>query len=67
MPNAAAELILISLTMIVIDAHYARITAAAGGVPDAILFGRFLYCQAIQAGLMGRFGVWFVGYSTVAY
>ena len=67
MPNAAAEPILNSFIMSVIDAHYARITAAAGGVPNAILFGRFLYCQAIQAGLMGRFGVWFVGYSTVAY
>ncbi|MDA1283168.1 MAG: hypothetical protein O2921_11230 [Chloroflexi bacterium] len=53
--------------MSVIDAHYARITADAGGVSDAILFGRFLYCQAIQAGLMGRFGVWFVGYSTITY
>ena len=66
MPNAAAELILNSLTMSVIDAHYARITAASCGVPEAILFGRFLYCQAIEAGLMGRFGVWLVRYSAVA-
>jgi hypothetical protein len=66
-PNAAAELILNSFTMSVIDAHYTRITADAGGILEIILLGRFLCCQAMQAGLMGRFGVWSVGYSTVAY
>jgi hypothetical protein len=66
-PNAAAELILDSSTMSVIDAHYTRITADAGGIPEVMLLGRFLCCQAIQAGLMGRFGVWSVGYTTVAY
>ena len=66
MPSAAAEPIMNSRTMRVIEAHYAQITAAASGVPKAILFGAFLHCQAIQAGLMGRFGVCFVGYPTVA-
>ena len=55
-----------SFTMSVTDAHYTRITVDAGGLPEAILVGRFLCCQAIQDGLMGRFGVWSVGYTTVA-
>jgi hypothetical protein len=36
--------------MSVIHAHYARITAGASGVPDAILFGKFLHCQAASIG-----------------
>jgi len=41
--------------MSVTSAHYAQITAAADGVPEAILFGRFLHCQATEPELMGRF------------
>jgi len=54
-----------SRTTRVLEAHYARITAAAGGVVTAILFGRFLCCQAIEVGLMGRFAVYFVRFSAV--
>ena len=55
MPCAAAELILNSRRMSITSAYYARITAAADGVPNAMLFGAFLNCQAIQAGLIAGF------------
>ena len=57
MLSAAAELIMNSHTTRVVEAHYARITAAALSVVVAMLFGRFLCCQAIELGLMVRFGV----------
>ena len=57
MPTAVAELIMNSHTTSVLEAHYAQITAAAAGVVTAILFGKFLCCQAIEPELMGRFGV----------
>lgn len=41
--------------MSVIPTHYARITAAASGVPKAMLFGKFLHCQANQVRLTGCF------------
>jgi len=41
--------------MSVTSAHYARITAAADGVTKAMLFARFLYCQAIQTELIAGF------------
>ena len=40
--------------------RYARITAVVSGVPLAILLGRFLHCQAIQAGLIRRFVAYMV-------
>ena len=55
MRTTAAKLILNSRTMSETRTHYARITAAASGMPEAIVFGRFLYCQAIQPELMRRF------------
>ena len=55
-----------SRTARILEAHYAQITATASSVSDAILFGRFLYCQAIQAELMGSFGVWFIRFPIVA-
>jgi len=41
--------------MSVIPAHYARITAGASGVPEAILFGKFLHCQAASIRVTLRF------------
>jgi len=54
-PCAAAELILNSRRMSITSAYYARITAAADGVPTAMLFGGFLNCQAIQTELIAGF------------
>lgn len=55
MPCAAAELILNSRRMSVTSAYYARITAAADGVPTAMLWVRFLNCQAVQPELIVGF------------
>ena len=55
MRAATAELIPNSPTMSITRKHYERIATAASGIPQAMLFGRFIYCQAIQPQLMRRF------------
>lgn len=52
--------------MSVIPAHYARITAAASGVPDAMLFGKFLHCQGGEVRLTVRFSHQLIGIGLIS-